>query len=203
MHIGVFKNAHYHHIANMYGREMINPNELQLDKFLWGDTGNVWQLALLVTLAKDNDVFEIGTYRGRTTDQLAKVANRVVTLDWDTTPTENVPDNGYSDYTVGEIYKKNNRSNVTQLIGDSRTINLSKYYNQFNVVYLDGGHTKEIAYNDFYLALNLLKKDGIIIIDDSQWDGVYQAMHQLREEGFEIPTVHYINYYIKRNKPCF
>jgi|14_taG_2_1085336.scaffolds.fasta_scaffold09564_3 predicted O-methyltransferase YrrM len=197
------KNTHYHQIAKMYGRECIHPSHLNLDNFLWGDTGNVWQLSLLVTLAKDNNVFEIGTYRGRTTDQLAKVAKKVVTLDWDSTPTEDVPDNGYSNYTVGEIYKKNNRTNVTQLIGDSRTINLSKYYNQFNVVYLDGGHTEEMAYNDFYLALNLLKDGGIIIIDDSQWEGVYHAMHRLRNEGFEIPTVHYINYYIKRNKPCF
>jgi predicted O-methyltransferase YrrM len=188
---------------------MINPYELGLTKHIWGDTGNVWQLSLLVTLAKDNDVFEIGTYRGRTTDQLAKVANKVVTLDWDTTPTEDVPDidvnkgDGYSDYTVGEIYKKNNRKNVTQLIGDSTTIDLSSHYNQYDVVYLDGGHTEEIAYSDFYLAKNLLRDDGIIIIDDSQWDGVYQAMHKLREEGFEIPTIHYINYYIKRKKPCF
>ena len=197
------KNTHYDQVAKIYGREAIHPSTLNLDRFLWGDTGNVWQLALLVTLAKDNDVFEIGTYRGRTTDQLAKVANRVVTLDWDSTPTEDVPDNGYSNYKVGEIYKKNNRTNVTQLIGDSRTINLSKYYNQFNFVYLDGGHTEEIAYSDFYLALNLLKDGGIIIIDDSQWDGVYHAMHKLLNQGFEIPTVHHINYYIKRNKPCF
>ena len=60
-----------------------------------------------------------------------------------------------------------------------------------------------MAYNDFYLALNFLKDGGIIIIDDSQWEGVYQAIHKLRDEGFEIPIVHYINYYIKRNKPCF
>ena len=47
---------------------------------------------------------------------------------------------------------------------------IQKYnkYEIYDIVHVDGGHALEIIQNDFANSVKLLKKDGIVIIDDVQ-----------------------------------
>lgn len=47
-------------------------------------------------------------------------------------------------------------------------ISKTKNYEIFDIIHVDGGHQKEIIENDFANSIKLLKKNGIIIIDDVQ-----------------------------------
>ena len=166
--------------------------DINLYGWVWGDTGDKGIIELLCKLSKDKNVFEIGTYRGRTTHALSKNAKQVYTFDLG----ENTSGEGYSDYEVGELWKKSGCENVTQLIGDSLTFDFSPYYNMFDVVFLDAGHSYEAAKNDFYVSLNLLKDGGHMIIDDPEWDGVKQAVNELKKD-YDIRRIKNINYYRK------
>ena len=162
------------------------------DPHIFGDTYDEGIIRLLCILSKGKNIFEIGTYRGRTTHNLALNANKVVTFDLG----ENTSDDGYNNYKVGEIYKNNNHTNVTQLIGNSLKFDFSPYYNQFDVVFLDGGHSYEAAKNDFEISLKLLKDEGCIIIDDPSWPGVNKAITEF-QSTYNIQLIENIFFYKK------
>jgi predicted O-methyltransferase YrrM len=153
------------------------------DPHIFGDTYDENIIRLLCVLSKGKDIFEIGTYRGRTTHNLALNANQVVTFDLG----ENTSNDGYSNYNVGEIYKKYSHTNVTQLIGNSLKFDFSPYYNRFDVVFLDGGHSYEVAKNDFKVSLKLIKDGGYIVVDDASWEGVNKAITELQSK---YPIIH-------------
>jgi predicted O-methyltransferase YrrM len=147
-----------------------------IEEFTNGETGNTATIRLLCILGKDKDVFEFGTFQGRTTRQIALYAHSVTTLDLG----ENTSGEGeYPDYEVGKYSK--DLTNVTQLIGNSLTFDFVPYYGKFDVVYIDGGHSYEVCKSDFMNAIQLLKPNGWIIIDDPEWPGVAQAMREIVE----------------------
>ena len=157
-----------------------------------GDTYDDGIIELLCVLSKNKNVFEIGTYRGRTTHNLALNANKVVTFDLGS----NVSNDGYEDYTLGEIYKKHNHKNITQLVGDSLEFDFTPYYNQSDVVFLDGGHVYEVVKKDFKTSLKLLKDEGYIIIDDPNWGGVKKAITEF-QSIYKIELINNIYFYKK------
>jgi len=159
---------------------------------IYGDTHDKGIIELLCVLSKGKSIFEIGTYRGRTTHNLALNAKKVITFDLGS----NTSGDGYKDYVVGEIWKSNNHKNVTQLIGNSTNFDFTPYYNQFDVVFLDGGHSYEVVKNDFSISLHLLKSGGHLVIDDPNWAGVKKAIEELQNE-YEINRIHNIFYYKK------
>lgn len=169
---------------------------LYTEKKVWGDTVP-YTMALLSALSKDRTVFEFGTFRGLTTYNLANTADEVYTLDLG----ENTSGEGYPEYVVGEVYKRNNSKNVTQLLGNSIDYDFSKLHNKFDIVWLDGGHSYESCIKDFETSLKLVKQNTttIIAIDDyPAWEGVKQAIEEIAETKHlyyipEIALIIYIN----------
>jgi hypothetical protein len=163
----------------------------------WTD-GNVslLELAVIAKLIRKNApkaIFEIGTFDGRTTLNLACNSPedaRVYTLDLPkgSGRPENVASPA-SDMSFvnkaatgsrfrGTEYEKK----ITQLYGDSATFDFSPYHNAIDLVFVDGAHTYEYILSDSQKALKLLKgRRGIILWHDYSWvwEGVTRALNRL------------------------
>ena len=155
------------------------PYKIYSEKKVFGDTQEI-TIKFLSHLSLNKNVFEFGTFRGQTTYNLSKKANKVYTFDLGT----NNSNEGYPNYEVGEIYKKNNTKNITQLIGNSTLFNFEEYYQKFDLVWLDGGHSYEVCKKDFETSLKLIRpknqNTSIIIIDDyPSWKGVKKAVEEI------------------------
>jgi predicted O-methyltransferase YrrM len=170
--------------------------ELYLEDKVWGDTVP-HTMVLLSSLSKNKTVFEFGTFRGQTTYNLSKTATEVYTFDFG----NNISGEGYPEYEVGEVYKKNNATNVIQLVGDSMIYDFSELNNKFDIIWLDAGHSYEACKKDFETSLQIMKQDTttIIAIDDyPAWAGVKQAVEEIAETKHlyyipEIALIVYIN----------
>lgn len=169
---------------------------LYLEDKVWGDTVP-HTMILLSSLSKNKTVFEFGTFRGQTTYNLSKTATEVYTFDFG----DNISGEGYPEYEVGEVYKKNNATNVIQLVGDSMIYDFSELNNKFDIIWLDAGHSYEACKKDFETSLQIMKQNTttIIAIDDyPAWSGVKKAVEEIAETKHlyyipEIALIVYIN----------
>lgn len=163
----------------------------------WTD-GNVSteELIFIAKLArqyKPNRLFEIGTFDGRTTLNLAcncPPDAKVYTLDL---PNENrsvkkpVASDGDMSFvnkvaTGYRFHGTDHENKITQLYGNSATFDFSPYENKMDFVFIDGAHTYEYILNDSEKALRLLRgRQGIILWHDYKWvwDDVRKALNKL------------------------
>ena len=135
-------------------------------------------------------IFEIGTFEGRTTLNMALNAPEanVYTLD--------LPASGLaavvSKVEAGEIayidkdvsgsrfIGKPVAHRIKQLLGDSSTFDFSPFYNTVELMFIDGSHAYDYVLNDTEKALKLIKKGGVILWHDyTNWDGVRDAINGL------------------------
>ena len=170
----------------------ITDDIIEVDKvqFKNGDTYDFELIEFLCLLGKNKNVFELGTYRGRTTHNIALNAKEVYTFDYGS----NLSPGGYDDYIVGEVYKSKGHTNITQLIGDSLTFDFSPYYGMFDLVYLDAGHTEEYVKNDWELSKKLIKPSGCIVVDDASWPDVIKFFAPLEDNNI-VRKMYEIYYY--------
>jgi len=137
-------------------------------------------------------IFEIGTFDGRTTLNLAAnlaQPGRVFTLDLPRTELKN------TSLPLGDgdkLYIDKERSGarfvgtpqeklITQLYGDSAKFDFGPYQGQIDFVFIDGSHAYDYVLNDSRKALGLLR-DGVGTIlwhDYPGWPGVTDALHEL------------------------
>lgn len=139
-------------------------------------------LALTTKAMAPSMVFEIGTFRGRTALNFAlnsPSAARVLTLDL---PLEDADTGhlGSADLAltrrrqVGREYQGKDVSNkIEQLFGDSRVFDFTPYEGLADIVFIDGGHTYEVARSDTMNALRLCRPGGVILWHDFGNYGVY------------------------------
>jgi predicted O-methyltransferase YrrM len=168
------------------------------------ENGNVRisELGVLSQAAKNCEpgtfIFEIGTFDGRTTANLALNAPKscvIYTLD--------LPPNKETKYSLelGEQYfvdkpepglrykkykdiYKEEISRIHQLLGDSATFDYSEYRNSCSLVFVDGSHSYEYVKSDAKVAMELVKKGGAIIWHDyGIWKGVTRALEEIDEEN--------------------
>ncbi|HKZ41442.1 MAG TPA: class I SAM-dependent methyltransferase, partial [Candidatus Hodarchaeales archaeon] len=172
--------------------------------------GNVTALELIVIiqLIKHHNpcmVFEIGTFDGRTTLNMA--ANcaedaKVYTLDLPNEKRHGMKlpiepcDALYINkelislrYTGTEYSKK-----ITQLYGDSARFDFSAFVNQIDFVFVDGSHSHEYALNDSLHALELLRDKRSVILwhDYDAWKGVTNALNKLYVDSPEFKGLKHI-----------
>jgi len=168
----------------------------------WGDLTNEVSLRFLCRLAALNftPVFEFGTFRGRTTYNLALNSPSVVTIDIGSNKNlDEVPEGkSYPSYISGELLKGSKvESKVEQIVGDSTKVDLSSRYKTFGLVLVDGGHSYEVCRSDTVNALRLVRNGGIIVWDDysSYWPEVQKVINEfalkydmlhLLQEGFVL-----------------
>jgi len=159
--------------------------------------GNVSMLELMViaNIAKQAEpptAFEIGTFDGRTTLNLAanlKLPAEVYTLDL---PSDELGETkfalapGESAFVdkehsgakfIGTPYAKK----ITQLYGDSATFDFSPYAGQMGLVFIDGSHSYDYVLQDSESAFRLASENAVILWHDYQqdWPGVIRALNEL------------------------
>lgn len=140
-----------------------------------------YALAEVVRFVRPRRVFEIGTSFGLATLTIALNAPdaEILTLD--------LPSHGVSEAMsvlderdqrlvdavqgqVGVAFQKTPvAERITQLFGNSLMFDFSPYTNSCDLVFVDGGHSKEHIESDTQHALRLVRDGGVILWDDYSW----------------------------------
>ncbi|CAN5429401.1 hypothetical protein BH09PLA1_BH09PLA1_07240 [soil metagenome] len=160
----------------------------------WGDNSNKDGLIFLCQLAAalPGPIVEIGTYRGRTTYNLALNSHdRVYTIDIGAPVAAEAAANkesmAYPEYSPGEVFlnaRQDVRDRIELIIGDSSKIDLSHLAGKAAMVIVDAGHSYEGCLQDSRTAFKLARAGGIILWDDyggDYWPGVKKAVDELAE----------------------
>jgi predicted O-methyltransferase YrrM len=137
-------------------------------------------------------LFEIGTFDGRTTLNLAvnsKKTAKVYTIDLPKkeNPKTSLPlyeGKEASDFVyikmkeTGKRFMKSElRHKVVQLYGDSAKFDFKPFYKSMDFVFVDGSHSKYYVENDTEVAMKLLKPNGIIMWHDyGIWKDVTETL---------------------------
>jgi predicted O-methyltransferase YrrM len=160
------------------------------------------ELAILSALAAScengSNLFEIGTFDGRTTLNLALSAParcRIFTLDLPPDQATKfrivegerhmvrkpAPGSRYETYrarypdAIGRIH---------QLLGDSATFDYAPYENSCSLVFIDGSHAYEYVKSDSQAAMRMVCSGGVVIWHDyGIWEGVTNALEELEQQA--------------------
>ena len=169
--------------------------------------GNVTERELiticrLIRSAQPTMLFEIGTFDGRTTLNMAVNAGPGATVHTLDLPQSEISTSAsrihahevvYADKPhSGERYRGTDaEKSILQLYGDSGTLDFSEYYGTMDFVFIDGSHTYDYVINDSLHALRMLTPQGGTIVwhDYGRWDGVTAALNQLRRKRPEFASV--------------
>jgi len=167
------------------------------------NNGNVRisELAFLSYMAKScperSTLFEIGTFDGRTTLNLAinaPLSCPIFTLDLPPgqETTFNVeagerhfiekPEPGLRYRHCPEKYNSYT-TRITQLLGDSGKFDFSEYKAKCGLIFVDGSHAYEYAMSDSFVAMRLVQRGGVILWHDyGVWEGVTKALESLEKK---------------------
>jgi hypothetical protein len=163
--------------------------------------GNVSYLEILtinsiVAFYRPAKIFEIGTFDGRTSINLAAnspVDSVVYTLDLPAVEMESTAfpidsfDRTYINKEISgaRIAGQGCAPRIVQLSGDSGAFDFSPYFGKMKFVLVDGAHTFEYAMNDSEIARRLLgDNEGVILWHDyGNCEGVTRALNQLYSKG--------------------
>lgn len=156
-------------------------------------------ISSLVRWLEPNKIFEIGTFDGLTTINMAINApsnSEIYTLDIPQNSIENsrfkIDDynksmifNSYKKYYI-KLFEKT-FSNIHILEEDSGKFDFTNFYNQIDLVFVDGSHTFNYCYYDSMEAIKMVSEGGIILWHDYNKivfnPGVTEALNKVcREE---------------------
>ncbi len=167
------------------------------------------ELAILSAIAAGcedgTDLFEIGTFDGRTTLNLAFNSPprcHIRTLDL---PAKQDPKFQLAEgerHMVekpkpGVRYEKYRLTapvavaKIQQLLGDSATFDYSPYEGACSLVFVDGSHAYDYALSDTRVAMKLVRRGGIVIWHDyGIWEGVTLALEELdKSEHYGLRSI--------------
>lgn len=167
----------------------------------------VMAIARLIRYHNPARLFEIGTFDGRTTLNMAANSApnvQVYTLDLPASGLHSTAlqiasdDKAYIDKRIsGSRYQGKDCANkITQFYGDSAAFDFSPFFGSIDFVFVDGSHSYEYAMNDSKQALKLLGKEkGVILWHDygtPYWEGVTQALNDLYLNTDEFKNLKHI-----------
>lgn len=163
-------------------------------------------LSALATACEDgSNLFEIGTFDGRTTLNLALNSPsqcKVFTLD--------LPRDLETKFAIelgerhmvekpkpGLRYEKYRAirpaavGKIQQLFGDSAVFDYVPYAESCSLVFVDGSHAYAYAISDTQAALKIVKNGGVIIWHDyGIWEGVTRALEELEQrDGYGLRNI--------------
>jgi len=171
--------------------------------------GNVtgYELAifnLLIARRQPETCFEIGTFDGRTTLNMAANASEkaiIFTLDLPRAHIQSAQLK-LEKYDVQYIQKQSSgtryhgtkwESQIHQLYGDSASFDYTPYLGKCDVVFVDGSHSYDYLKNDTQIALKLIVPHyGMIIWHDYGspcWEGVTRALNELHDHIPELKSM--------------
>ncbi len=164
-------------------------------------------MSKLVKRHNPNRLFEIGTFDGRTTLNLAANASaeaEVYTLDLpkDKLSVTDLPlETGEEKYVDQEVsglrfLGTDCEQKITQLYGDSATFDFSPFFNTVDFIFIDGSHSYEYVLNDSKRALELLRDgQGVILWHDygkPWWSGLTTALNEMYSARKEFKNIQHI-----------
>ena len=183
---------------------------VQLCEASWTD-GNISLLELtviakIVRQYKPKKIFEIGTFNGRTTLNLACNSPEnatVYTLDLPEKKSFPGKSNGLvadvsfvNKAKTGSMFHKTQYANkIVQLFGDSAAFDFSPYHNSIDFVFIDGAHTYGYILNDTDKAFKLLNNGcGLILWHDYSWvwADVARALNKLYATNGKLKDIKHI-----------
>lgn len=154
-------------------------------------------LAGLVKGLEPKTIFEIGTFDGLSTVNMAANAPEdclIYTLD---IPEEELQDSTYKIDSINSSMVKNpNRQGffkdsdlsrkIIPLYGDSAKFNYLPYKGKMDIVFIDASHTFDYCYQDTFKALDLVKPGGVILWHDYNkvrlLPGVTESLNKVQRE---------------------
>jgi hypothetical protein len=154
------------------------------------------ELAAISSLVKKTaalNIFEFGTFNGRTTLNLAFNSlpqAKIYTLDLPQAMASKAKlfleaaDREFINKELsGTTFKgKPCASKITQLFGDTATFDFTPFYGTMDMVFIDASHSYQYTLNDSRVAHKLLRgSKGLIMWHDygGAWDGVTRALNEL------------------------
>jgi predicted O-methyltransferase YrrM len=175
--------------------------EVQLSQ-LATEAGNIslTELAVIAAICaarRPASIFEIGTFDGRTTLNLAEnspVETIVYTLDLPADQmrqTKFVLAAGEEEFvrkplSGGRFAGSPDAARIRQLHGDSAQFDFSPFQGQIDLIFVDGSHAYEYVANDSRAALDMIRPGGMVIWHDygsGDWPGVNRALDELRRDN--------------------
>lgn len=157
-------------------------------------------ISALVKSRKAATCFEIGTFDGRTTENISRnqpAGGRCYTLDLPPPATEAEMDTGLELATGDATYIMKKQSGgrisesvktegrIVQLYGDSAQFDFSPYYGKIDLMFVDGSHSYEYVLSDSEFAYKMVRSGGIILwhdYDSRWWPGVTKALNELQRD---------------------
>jgi predicted O-methyltransferase YrrM len=149
-------------------------------------------------------IFEIGTFQGRTTLNMAlntAQETEIITLDLPADELQSTK----MDIEEGEIrYVKKEVSGerflghpaaakIRQVYGDSASFPFDEYSNSVDLAFIDGSHAYEYVLNDSEKIFSVMRKGGLIIWHDyTNWPGVWMALNELFENDKRFGGIRHI-----------
>ncbi len=140
-------------------------------------------LCLLVRNMNAKNVFEIGTFDGRTTINIARAlpdGGKITTLDLSNSYSDgnNTGDEGGTGY---RFKRRTESDRIEQLFGDSIQFRPESVGKKYDMVIVDGDHTERYVMHDTELALSLLraKENSMIVWHDVDYSSVYRALQHV------------------------
>lgn len=171
-------------------------------------SANHFDLMVINELVRRNQprtLFEIGTFDGRTTLNLAHFSPadaRVFTLDL---PASGLSSTKLPMYSSETMYVEKSESGITfrnapeakkitQLFGDSAAFDFSPYRQKMDFIFIDGAHTYEYVKSDTERALDMLSPAGGIILwhDYLCIEGLTHALNDLYRQKPEFRTMRFL-----------
>lgn len=152
-----------------------------------------FELAAIASLIKDkkaNQVFEIGTFDGRTTRTMAlnlyDDQGKIFTLNLPPATRDVSLDTGSVDVKLASKVISGERflhtaehQYIEQLWGDSADFDFSPFYGKMDLVFIDGAHSASYVANDTKHSLRLIRPEGgWIIWHDAPYFGVVKFLKQ-------------------------
>ena len=176
--------------------------------------GNVsdFELDIINRLVKYTEplaIFEIGTFDGRTTLNMASHAPpgaSVFTLDL---PPSEVDDTALGIEFGDRLYiekaasgsrfsRSDMASRIEQLYGDSATFDFGRFEQKIDFLFVDGAHSYEYVLKDSETAMRLVRPGGVILWHDylpagpTAWPGVTKALEELQTRDPRFGTLRHI-----------
>ena len=175
------------------------------------ENGNIRisELGVLAAFARGceegTDLFEIGTFDGRTTLNLAlnsPARCRVFTLDLppdlDTAfPLAHGERHMVEKPKPGARYEKYRAiypaaiGKIHQRLGDSATFDFTPHAHSCSLVFVDGSHAYDYAMSDTRAAMQMVRQGGVILWHDyGIWEGVTKALEELEQkQGYGLRNI--------------
>jgi predicted O-methyltransferase YrrM len=158
----------------------------------------------LVKKANPNRIFEIGTFEGRTTLNMALNSSEnteIITLDLPASELESTLmeiEEGEVRYVQkeasGERFNGHPMSyKIKQVFGDSATFSFNQYAGSVDLAFIDGSHAYDYVINDTEKMLSIMRPGGVVIWHDyTNWDGVRAAMNELYQRDNRLKNLKHI-----------